>query len=65
MSCSQLLKNVMFLLENKRAGGRDFLDGPDAPFPMQETQVPALVWEDPTFYGVTKHVGHNCRARTL
>ena len=50
----------MFLLENKRAGERDFPGGPDAPFPVQETQIPALVWEYPTFRGVTKHVGHNC-----
>ena len=60
MSCSQLFKNIMFLLENKRAGERDFPGGPDAPFPVQETQIPALVWEYPTFRGVTKHVGHNC-----
>ena len=27
--------------------------------PMQGTQVRALVWEDPTCHGATKHVGHN------
>ena len=27
--------------------------------PMQETQVQALVWEDPTCHGATKPVSHN------
>ena len=33
--------------------------------PMQETQVPPLVGEDPTCRGTTKPVGHNYRACVL
>ena len=33
--------------------------------PMQGTQVPSLVWEDPTCCGATKPVHHNCWACTL
>ena len=32
---------------------------------MQETQVPSLIWEDPTHYGVTKSVSHSDWACTL
>ena len=28
--------------------------------PMQETQVRALVWEDPTCHGAAKPVHHSC-----
>ena len=31
--------------------------------PRQGTRVRALVWEDPTCRGATKHVHHNYRAR--
>ena len=30
--------------------------------PMQETRVPSLGWEDPTYCRAAKPVGHNCRA---
>ena len=45
----------------KGGGGRDF---PGAQWlrihlPMQGTQVPSLVWEDPTCRGATKAVSHN------
>ena len=33
--------------------------------PMQGTQVPALVWEDPTCHGATKPVRHNYWACAL
>ena len=32
---------------------------------MQETQIPFLVWEDPTRRGATKSMGHNCWARAV
>ena len=33
--------------------------------PMQGTWVPSLAWEDPTYLGATKTVGHNYEACAL